>query len=170
MIEIGGIGGGGSGSGFTPVYGGWYQSDDTTPTTATTDIDTDYTLASGVITAKDGTTGLTVVAGGGLRNTSGSTGIFLFQSSGGTMYTTAARWFDLGCRVRQTDDTTFDAMIVGDHEQISTTGSVLSGKKTWECIVTLQPNETVFRAIRRTDSSNVTVSTLGGSATMERIA
>lgn len=162
-------GGAGGGSSFTPVYGGFYVTTDVDGTVTLTDIDVAYNLGVDTVAAKPGTTGLTVVTGGGLKNTSGSAGTFIYMGGGASdMWGNALRRVDLGCRVRESDDTTYKAFVLGENVELRTSTRI--AQPSWVCFVEVGVNETVFPAIRRTSGGTMTVTWRGGAAAMERIA
>lgn len=142
---------------FTPTYGGYYHSN-TVGVTTTTTISTDYLVGVGAtIVAKD-SSGITLVTGGGLRNTSGEDGLFEFSFDMGASYANSTgRWNDFGCIVRQSDDITYDAMVVGASDVYFNGANPTNPNGS--CVVTLLSNETAFLGIRRTTSSAVNNST-----------
>lgn len=151
------------------IYGGFYVTTSVDGSVTLTDIDVAYNLGVDTVAAKPGTVGVEVVAGGGLRNVSGSAGWFLYMGGGASdMWGSALRRVDLGCRVRESDDTTYKAFVMGENIELRTVTRV--AQPSWVCFVYLDVNETVFPAIRRTSGGTMTVTWRGGAAAMERIA
>lgn len=158
----------GGGSGFTPVYGGFYVTTDVDGTVTLTDIDVAYDLGVDTVAAKPGTTGLTVVAGGGLKNTSGEAGKFIYMGGGASdMWGSAVRRVDLGCNVYDSLGV-FKEFVLAENIESRTSSRI--AQPSWVCFPDVGVNEAVFPAIRRTNSTAITVTWRGGAAAMERIA
>ena len=171
-INVGGAGirvSGGGSNGFTPVYGGWYFSG--TPSianTTVTTIGTDYTIATNTIAAKANNTGVTIIAGGGIKNSSGSAGYFEYTFNFSNMWSNdTGQTFNFGCRVREIDDITLGAINIGISSFAFTANEPLSVSFT--CYVYLEDGETVFGCARRLNGSGTTLVGIC-AASMRRIA
>jgi hypothetical protein len=164
-INIGGAGIRVSGGGFTPVYGGCYTAI-TAGTVAAAVTGTDYSINLGTVTEIADGEGVTIVATGGLRNTSGKAGWFMMSLHCAFLTSSAGDDFLIGARVRETDDVTFQSIVIGVATQLSTTSRAIS----YQVPVYLLPNETVFGCVnKQTGVTSRTITTVA-SIYMERIA
>ena len=153
---------------YPAAYGGFYAATDTDGSVTATTLGQAYDLGVSTIAAKSNNVGVEVVAGGGIRNTSGRARWFRYECGGGShIWATNARFFDLGCRVRESDDATYGSFIYGVHGYVFASASITP--LSWVCYVFVGINETVFPAIIRTNSTSVTVSWRLGNAQMESI-
>lgn len=161
------IGGGGSSS-FTPVYGGYRNAGASVASntiTAGNNIPTNITVAT---LAAKASSGITLVAGGGLRNTSGETGVFECTFDFAYVYSNnSGASFDFGWRVRETDDVTYGSLVIGSNGTTYTGANPISPSFT--SIVTLAPNETAFAGFQNQTGGATTIVS-NGSATIKRIA
>ena len=161
-------GGGGGSGGFTPAYGGSYDTTLGETTTTVSAIDTDVNIAFGTAATIDGTTGLEVVAGGGVKNISGEAGDFRCDVSFGTNATGASKWRRLGVRVQRVD-TTYEAMqqtIIG----FTYTAYPNISHPSWTSYVRLEPNEIAWACQSQITATAENMQQVGISLNLMRIA
>lgn len=158
--------GGGSG-GFTPVYGGSYDITQAITTTTVSAINTDVNITYGTAATIEGTTGLTVVAGGGVQNTSGEGGLFECKVSPLTgFYNGGSKYRYIGAR-KQLVDTSYEAMPLSSVAITPTAGNTVP---TVTCYLRLEPNEIAWACTNQITATAANFGSSGMQLALTRIA
>jgi hypothetical protein len=165
--EAQGSNGDGGGDSFTAAYGNYYNSGAyAISNTVTASNNTAVNIVVGTIAGLT-SAGWSLVAGGGFKNTSSETYLVEYKYAFTALSSNnSGATINYGCRVRQSDDVTYNALIIGNNGLILGSTDTLSIPTSYTCYAIVGAGETIFGALAKIDGGAMSIYTSGAGSVL----